>query len=69
MLAAKPFGGQTADEPVHDSATSHGPADARQTNDVVAKPSGGQSGEEPVQLSATSQSPADERQTTVFEAN
>src|SRR2546428_13479377 len=49
--------------PVQFSATSHGPADARQTVAADWKPSAGQLALLPVQFSATSHGPADARQT------
>ena len=49
------------------SATSHTPADERQTVLDDTKPFAGQAAPEPVQLSATSQTPADERQTVALD--
>jgi hypothetical protein len=50
--------GQAAEEPVHVSATSHAPAEARQPNPAWRMVSEGQTGETPSHTSATSQSPA-----------
>src|SRR5438105_2917310 len=58
--------GQVLLTPLQLSATSHAPADDRQTAVLLA--SAGQSGPDPVQCSARSQTPAAERQTSVFEA-
>ena len=58
--------GQVLLTPLQLSATSHAPAEDRQTAVLLA--SFGQFGPVPVQVSARSQTPADERQTTVFEA-
>ena len=63
--ATKPSAGQVAELPVQLSATSHWPADDRQTVLVGKNESAGQVAELPVQLSATSQTPADGRQTVV----
>src|SRR2546426_26004 len=54
--------GHAALDPVQLSATSQGPAEARQTVDDVAKPSAGQIVLVPVQVSATSHGPAAARQ-------
>ena len=52
-------------DPVQFSATSQGPAAARQTVDDDAKPFAGQLGPVPVQFSATSHGPAEARQTVL----
>ena len=57
--------GHAALDPVQFSATSHGPAAARQTVDDDAKPFAGQLGPVPVQFSAGSHGPADARQTVL----
>jgi hypothetical protein len=51
------------------SATSHGPADGRQTKDDGRNSSSGHWAEVPVQVSATSQGPADGRHTVVAGSN
>jgi len=60
---ANPSAGHAADVPVQLSATSHCPADSRQTVVGGEKTSGGQAPAAPVQVSATSQGPAAPRQT------
>src|SRR5436305_1869662 len=55
--------GHAALDPVQFSATSHGPAEARQTVDDDAKPFAGQFGPVPVQFSAGSHGPAEARHT------
>ena len=57
--------GHAALDPVQFSATSQGPAEARQTVDDDEKLFAGQFGPVPVQLSATSHGPADARQTVL----
>jgi hypothetical protein len=66
--AASASGGQLGDGPLHDSATSHTPADGRHTP-LVANPSAGHAAEVPVQVSATSHTPAAGRHTVVAGAN
>src|SRR5207247_2469565 len=61
----KPSAGQAALDPVQFSATSQGPAEARQTVLEDWKPSAGQAALDPVQCSAGSHSPAEARQTVV----
>src|SRR5207249_4029135 len=55
--------GHVADDPVHISAGSHSPADARQTTKLGSNMSLGQVLLVPVQFSSTSQTPAAARQT------
>ena len=57
--------GHAALDPVQFSATSHGPAEARQTVDDDAKLFAGQFGPVPVQFSAGSHGPAEARQTVL----
>ena len=57
--------GHAALDPVQFSATSHGPAEARQTVDDDEKLFAGQLGPVPVQFSAGSHGPADARQTVL----
>lgn len=69
MVGAKPSAGHVALEPLHDSATSHAPAAARQLWLVGANASAGHAALEPVQRSAMSQLPADARHSVVAAAN
>ena len=62
---AELLGGQAAPAPVHVSATSHTPVDARQTFVAKAKPSVGQAALDPEHVSATSHTSAEARQTVV----
>ena len=55
--------GQLGPVPVHISAGSHSPADARQTTKLGSNMSLGQVLLVPVQVSSTSHGPADARQT------
>ena len=57
--------GHAALDPVQLSATSQGPAEARQTVDDDEKLFAGQFGPVPVQFSAGSHGPADARQTVL----
>ena len=61
--ATKMSAGQLAEIPVHVSATSQTPVDARQTVLLDANASAGHADDVPVQVSATSQTPVDARQT------
>jgi len=63
------FGGQSAEVPVHVSATSHGPTASRQTVVAGLNAFGGHSPELPVHVSATSQGPSAGRQTVVTGLN
>src|SRR5581483_11185724 len=56
--ASKASAGQLAEAPAHVSATSHGPAAARQTVPMAANRSAGHAALAPLQLSALSQGPA-----------
>ena len=67
MLEAKASAGQTALEPVQDSATSHWPVEGRHTVVDGSNVSAGHAPEVPVQDSATSQEPAEGRQVVVLE--
>jgi hypothetical protein len=62
---AKASTGQAALVPVHVSATSHGPAEARHTVVAGTKASAGHAALLPVHVSATSQTPAEARHTVV----
>ena len=66
---AKTSPGQVVLAPVQSSATSHCPAEARQTVAFEAKTSAGQVALEPVQSSATSHDPAEARQTVAEDSN
>jgi hypothetical protein len=55
--------GQTPDDPVQASATSHTPAALRQSAVAGANESAGQAADAPVQASATSHTPVGARQT------
>jgi hypothetical protein len=65
VAAAKVSIGQSALDPVQLSATSHGPAEARQVVVAAANASAGHAALEPVQLSATSHAPTEARQIVV----
>lgn len=61
--------GHAAAEPVHFSATSHAPADARHVTVLASNAFAGQLAELPVQVSAMSHTPALARHTVVLDAN
>jgi hypothetical protein len=68
-LATLPSAGQTVEFPVQFSATSHSPADGRQTVVVGWKTSPGQESLVPVQVSAASQTSTAGRQVSPAERN
>src|SRR5947199_300108 len=69
LAGANTSWGQAALEPVHVSATSHSPADARHTVVPGRKPSAGHASEMPSHASATSHGPAAGRQTAALLAS